>query len=499
MIPQIEPEAVFHSNLNEEKYQNECEDEDGMNIDINFVEEDDGLELELNFSTEEYSNYSEEEYSDYSEEESFIESSSSSSSEMTNLLQEIDEEFFKSKKNQIKTSENGIIIKIKSFGLKLNLILSDLDVITINLNETNGHLTADSIDLKVKEGRIEKSANKGTLLGRWQRGPDTSFKYPIEDGSFVGIKGEKTGNGNGGIDEYNLTISTCPMRLFLDQKLLNLIMKFVSKTEIETEKTHIKNGNENQTKINVKRFIFFNKVNISALALKIDYNPNTSSTSTPPIPLEGAEMILPRIELRGIKGLGGLGPAILSSWIPELKGKKLTGILASGLIPVRTIVNLGGGVVELILLPWQCNKYLSTGKGKTKPGPSISAAQTAAQIRRSSKQIGLETLKLTATIASKTSKLLTPAPKIPHPCQSYPRDFQTGIQQAAQLIIALPTRLHHHRNNQPKTQKGSLRILPLFILDSAAVATGAVAKTLQGIQAEFDKETEIDRKVKRRS
>ena len=193
-------------------------------------------------------------------------------------------------------------------------------------------------------------------------------------------------------------------------------------------------------------------------------------------------MILPRIELRGVKGLEGLGPAVLSTWIPELKGSKLTGVLKTGLLPVRTVVNLGGGVVELILLPWQLG---------TREMGGGSAAQTVAHIRRSSKQIGLETLKLTTTIANQTSKLLSSSAAHNSTSGGYPDNFQSGVQQAAQLIIALPTRIH-----QQNQRKGALRAVPLLILDSAATATGALAKTLQGIQAEFDRETGLERKLK---
>lgn len=426
-----------------------------LELDIFFDEEDLNEFSELNLNTNENEEIDEKD-----------ENHTKNNDYLKDLLNDVDEEFFKEKTFKKLKS----FFKIINFGLEIKLILPEI-IFKITLSEINGEISTKSTEIKVTEGLIEKETfSNSVVLGRWRKGPDVTCKYPIEDANFVKIQAEKIENvlKQSGIDEYNLIISISPLRLFLDQKSLNYLSEFF---KIEPKQSSNNNNNV------LRGFIFFNKVNIGALALKLDYNPNLTATTG--IPLQGAEMILPKIELRGIKGFEGLGPAILSSWIPELKGKKLAGVLKTGLVPVRTIVNLGGGMVELILLPWQL-------------GTNGSAAQTVAHIRRNSKQIGLETLKLTTTIANRASKLLNnnEEQKILAEC-SYPMDFQSGVQQAAQLIIALPTRIHHQNY-----QKGPLRAVPLFILDSAATATGALTKTLQGIQAEFDREIFLERKLK---
>lgn len=462
-IEEIKPEAVFHD---ESSFYEEAEaDEEGDSGISGFLMQFEGegtedfeLELELEVSEEINSEPSRDDNSNFEV---------PSGDNLTDLLKDIDEEFFINKQKEI---IDDSYMKISNFGIKINLVLSldstQKDLTTISLKGIAGTISKDKISLKCKEGSIHR--NGKTILHRWPRGPDVTCKYPIEDGNFFTIKSEKLEIKNdAGIDEFNLMISVCPLRLFLDQKCLNDLATFFKNDQVIIESSD-----------KLKSFIFFNKVNINPLALKIDYYPNSSSA---PIPLQGAEMILPRVELRGVKGFEGLGPAVFSAWLPELKGKKLTGVLTTGLVPVRTIVNLGGGVAELILLPWQL-------------GPEQSAAQTVAQIRKNGKRIGLETLKLTASLASRTSKLLSteqPPSSSTTTKSIYPTDFQSGVQQAAQLIIALPTRLG-------KSNKGALRAVPLIILDSAATATGALAKTLQGIQADFDKEIDYERKIKRK-
>lgn len=456
IIEEIKPEAVFH----DESSFIEEESEGISGILMQFEGEgNEDIELELELSVSD----TEEVCSEFlSEEAGYTHVTTSATGDnLIQLLKDVDDEFFKSKEKEV---DNDYFMKILNFGIKINLVLSDSSKsnLTISLDGIDGTISVEKISLKLREGSIHK--NIKTILHRWPRGPDVTCKYSIEDVNFISLKAEKVGIKNdAGIDEFNLIISICPLRLFLDQKSLNEITTFFTDEQVKMKSNDKLTG-----------FIFFNKVNISQLALKIDFNPNSTS-STAPIPLQGAEMILPRVELRGIKGFEGLGPAAFSAWLPELRGKKLTGVLTTGLVPVRTFVNLGGGVAELILLPWQL-------------GPEQSAAQTVAEIRKNGKRIGLETLKLTASLANRTSKLLSIEQS---PTANYPRDFQSGVQQAVQLIIALPTRLS-------QSNKGALRAVPLIVLDSAATATGALAKTLQGIQAEFDKEIDYERKIKRK-
>ena len=492
IIKLIEPKAVFHYN------ESSIDLDFNENVTTSFTgsEDENNLQLEFEFSDNEEINFDFEGQDDIEistddkslESEPSTSTSASTSEALKDLLNEIDDKFFVPKVENYSKTNNGV--KINNFRFEVNLIVDSSDNnitikdeyierITLNLSGINGFVSSELIDLKVKDGNIEKSKArsdlkpfKKTLLSIWNRGPDLTLKYPIVEGNFASIRAEKMDKCNdesesNGIDEFNMNLTICPLRLFLDQKSLSTLRAFFSQSS-DNSLNYSANNDE------IRSFIFFNKVNISSLALKLDYKPNSLEGA---IHLEGAEMILPRMELRGVKGFEGLGPAIMNSWIPELKGKKLTGVLTSGLVPVRTIINLGGGVVELILLPWQLSRE------------QRSAARTAANLRQSSKKIGLETLKLTTTLANQTAKLLNSKSDF-----EYPRDFQSGIQQAAQLIIALPTKICDRKRG-----KSAVRAVPLVILDSAGVVSGALTKTLQGLQAHFDRELNNDRKIKRSS
>lgn len=303
LIEEIEPSAVFHED--ERRISDDFTgDISGMLVKVHDEEEEEGIsrfELELDMESDE----GEEDALNFKSNES---QTPETSIDLSLLLKEIDEDFFVNNKLDSVIKIDKSRIQIINLGLNLNLILSDSSFITVSFKGIDGTISRDKINMIVKEGNVQKD-DKVVVLTRWPRGPDVTCKFPIEDGNFFNLKSEKL-RKEGGIDEFNLSISMSPMRLFLDQKLLNSLISF------KIEDLKMKSDQ-------MRAFIFFNKVNINTLALKLDYKPT----------LQGAEMVLPRIELRGIKGFEGLGPAIMSAWIPEMRGKKLTGVLTTGLVP----------------------------------------------------------------------------------------------------------------------------------------------------------------------
>jgi hypothetical protein len=461
VIPILEPHVIFHHDLEEESEY----DDERYSIKV----EDDSIELEFNLSESE---------EDYESSMTVKNVEPSDNCRIVDLMAEVDDEFFIAPCiSEESTTRNTI--QFASACLKVNLIVSAEEAIAINFTGITASISKEKFEFEIQEGGVEREKRvdeenkmrKKIILSRWKRGPDANC--PIESSNFVRLKTtrilrEKT-DASDGISEFSLSISICPLRLFLDQRTLNSLIEFFPSSP-----------STGLVSSEVRGYVFFDTVSVSPLALKVDYSPNAVSSMGALVPLEGAEMVLPRVHLRGVKGFEGLRPAIMSVWLPEVKGKKLTGILTTGLVPVRTIVNLGGGLTEIILLPWQ----MGGGEG-------MSVARSAAHLRRGSKLIGLETLKISSALAEQTTKLLdTSSDGESVNSSHYPINFQSGIQQAAQLIIALPTRI-----NAQNRKKGTFRAVPLLVLDSAATATGVLAKTLQGLQAQFDRDTRNDRKT----
>jgi len=70
-------------------------------------------------------------------------------------------------------------------------------------------------------------------------------------------------------------------------------------------------------------------------------------------------MVLRRVILYGVSGLERLGLMLNSIWMPDVKRNQLPGILAS-LAPVRPLVDVTGGVRELVAVPMR--EYRKDGR-----------------------------------------------------------------------------------------------------------------------------------------
>lgn len=61
-------------------------------------------------------------------------------------------------------------------------------------------------------------------------------------------------------------------------------------------------------------------------------------------------MILKKVKLYGVSGFPRLGTMLNGVWMPDIKSTQLSGVLA-GLAPVRSIVQIGSGFKDLVVVP----------------------------------------------------------------------------------------------------------------------------------------------------
>ncbi|KAJ1668675.1 autophagy- protein 2 [Coemansia sp. RSA 1646] len=67
-------------------------------------------------------------------------------------------------------------------------------------------------------------------------------------------------------------------------------------------------------------------------------------------PLEDAEMTLSTVKVRGVAGISKLVRELGKAWLPHLTQTQIPGVV-SGLTPLRSLVNIGSGVADLVILP----------------------------------------------------------------------------------------------------------------------------------------------------
>lgn len=75
--------------------------------------------------------------------------------------------------------------------------------------------------------------------------------------------------------------------------------------------------------------------------------------------LDGADMVMRHVIIYGVSGFDKLGQTLNDIWMPDIKRNQLPGVLA-GLAPIRSLVNVGGGVKDLVVVPMR--EYRKDGR-----------------------------------------------------------------------------------------------------------------------------------------
>lgn len=114
---------------------------------------------------------------------------------------------------------------------------------------------------------------------------------------------------------------------------------------------------------------FIQRAEINAVQVKLDFKPKRvdyaglrSGRTTEFMNffvLDGADMVLRHVIIYGVSGFDRLGITLNDIWMPDVKRNQLPGVLA-GLAPIRSLVNVGGGVKDLVVVPMR--EYKKDGR-----------------------------------------------------------------------------------------------------------------------------------------
>ena len=143
---------------------------------------------------------------------------------------------------------------------------------------------------------------------------------------------------------------------------------------------------------------------IFPIELKLDYKPKRvdfaalregkTSELMNFFHFDGAEMTLRHLTLSGIAGWTRLSETVQDIWTPDVKANQLADVI-SGVSPIRSVVNVGSGVADLILLPVE--QYRKDGR------IARGVQRGANSFVRST---GMEMMKLGAKMATGTQVIL---------------------------------------------------------------------------------------------
>ncbi|KAJ7905574.1 hypothetical protein B0H14DRAFT_2660774 [Mycena olivaceomarginata] len=317
-----------------------------------------------------------------------------------------------------------------------------------------------------------------------------------------------------------------PLRLYVDQDALDFLKKFFSFKDPQSAPPAESESNSNGD-------IYFQLAEIFPIDLKLDYKPRRvdyrALREGKTIELmnffhfDGAEMTLRHITLAGITGWPRLGDMLNDLWTPDVKATQLVDVI-SGVAPIRSVVNVGSGVADLVLLPIAQYK---------KDGRIVRGVQkgTTAFL----KSTGVEAIRLGARLATGTQVILEQAEDVlggqfknpvttetvqPTAGGEYgqygqsgsdeddepgdliskyaeqPVDLKEGVQSAykslqrnlnsaAQTILAVPMEVYERSGNEGPV-RSVIRAVPIAVLKPMIGASEAVSKTLLGLHNTLD-------------
>ena len=159
--------------------------------------------------------------------------------------------------------------------------------------------------------------------------------------------------------ETVLKITVLPLRLHIDQDAIDFMSRFFE----------FKDESAPASAPTTATPLFLQRVEVNPIKLRLDFKPKRvdygglrSGRTTEFMNffvLDQADMILRRVILYGVSGLDRLGIMLNNIWTPDVKENQLPGILA-GLAPIRSLVNVGSGVKDLVVVPMR--EYRKDGR-----------------------------------------------------------------------------------------------------------------------------------------
>lgn len=345
--------------------------------------------------------------------------------------------------------------------------------------------------------------------------------------------------------ELSLNVEVAPLRLHVDQDALDFLVKFGEfkdgRFELIDEYPDIPfiqklTTNSVKLKLDYKP----KKVNYSGL------RSGHASELMNFFILDGSSIMLKGIELYGINGFSELNTALKAVWTPDITSKQIPGVL-EGFAPIKSLMALGSGVKALVSVPTTeptkdrplrstlrrgCNVFVRTTTGDFVRLGAKLATGTQTVLENAEHMLGgdgpnkriyrddesaldmnhlLEEDQLVGGSNPRVkghrpaALVLDPSgddegePKIVSLYADQPLDIHKGLEEA---YHSLEKHMHvvydvvwkakgELRENQASTAAAAVsvaKVAPVAIIRPLIGATEAVAKALQGISNQFDKE-----------
>lgn len=159
------------------------------------------------------------------------------------------------------------------------------------------------------------------------------------------------------LKEATIKVKISPLRLYVDQDAVDFLKGFFAFRKSPLQSPPNPAADPNGA---AREEMFFQRVEILPIRIKLDYKPKRVNYMAlkegKTIELmnffhfEGSDMVLRHVTLTGVSRASKIGELLQEIWTPDVKANQLADVI-SGISPVRSVVNLGTGIADLVLLP----------------------------------------------------------------------------------------------------------------------------------------------------
>ncbi|KAK5163814.1 autophagy- protein 2 [Saxophila tyrrhenica] len=207
--------------------------------------------------------------------------------------------------------------------------------------------------------------------------------------------------------ELAMHVSVLPLRLHVDQDALDFITRFF---EFKDENAPPSDSSGDQP--------FIQRLEVDTVDMRLDYKPKKvdyaglrsghTNEFMNFIILDAADIRLKHAIIYGIKGFEPLHKTLNDIWMPDVKRNQLPTVLA-GLAPVRSLVNIGTGVRDVVAIP--VREYKKDGRivRSIQKGAFHFGKTTASELARLGAKVAIGTQNL----LQGAEGLLAPPPSSP--------------------------------------------------------------------------------------
>ncbi|MBW0479527.1 hypothetical protein O181_019242 [Austropuccinia psidii MF-1] len=328
------------------------------------------------------------------------------------------------------------------------------------------------------------------------------------------------------LSEALLKLKISPLRLYVDQDAVDFLKRFFAfqkdDSTIVTQTFDVPVASPNE--------MFFQRVEILPIKIRLDYKPKRINYMAlkegKAIELmnffhfEGSDMVLRHATLIGVSKVSRIGELLQDIWTPDVKANQLTDVI-SGIAPVRSVVNVGSGLADLLLLPIEqvrkdgrFTRGLQKGTTSFAKNTALEAVKLGAKLTAGTQVIlqRAETIlgaRLPEEVKVETVETIAPNLEfgeanseiginycsnemIHNKYSDQPRNLKVGAKMAyqdlkenmrmtAQTILAVPLEVFNEGSGQ-----AIIKAIPIAILHPMIGTTMAINKTLIGLRNSID-------------